>query len=211
METQKNTLTLHRALAEIKMLEKRILRKTSNLVVIGHSKVDSKVGNKTVEEFNTDVLADFSSIEDLIARKNLIKSLIVQKNSETMIIIGEEKLSISDAITKKEAIGLQENVLHRLKAQLTSENAFIERHNATVEKNAINLAEAAVGKEGVNIDDSSVTAITEPYIKANELSLVDPLDLEKKIKTLEDSIDIFKSEVDAVLSEANAITLITLD
>ena len=40
--------------------------------------------------------------------------------------------------------------------------------------------------------------------------MLDPLNLEKKIKTLQNSLDEFNEEVDAVLSESNATTFIEI-
>ena len=204
------TLTLHRALAEIKMLQKRITGKIEDLVVVGNKKRDGLVYNKTLEDFNSDAKADFQSIEDLIKRKNHIKSLIVIKNSETMVKIGDEEMSISDAITKKEAILFQEALLQDLKQQYSRERSLVERHNAQVDANALKLAETALNKENVNLEDTDVSVVVKPYLESNTLTVVDPLDVEKKIKSLEENIDVFKAEVDAVLSEANATTLITL-
>jgi len=47
-----------------------------------------------------------------------------------------------------------------------------------------------------------------PIREANEYSLVDPLDIEKRIKELSDKIEGFKSEVDSVLQISNCVTWI---
>ena len=49
------------------------------------------------------------------------------------------------------------------------------------------------------------------FIASNEYVLVDPLDILEKINTLEEEIASFTAEIDAVLSESNAITQITVE
>ena len=53
-------------------------------------------------------------------------------------------------------------------------------------------------------------AIVEPFVKRNEFHLVDPLNIENKIRELEKEVDDFELEVDAALSEINAITTIEI-
>lgn len=47
-------------------------------------------------------------------------------------------------------------------------------------------------------------------MKRNEYELLDPLNVKNVIETMEDCINEFESEVDAVLSESNATTIIEI-
>ena len=49
------------------------------------------------------------------------------------------------------------------------------------------------------------------YIKANTMTLLDPLGIEAKIEELDDMINTFLPEVDAALSVSNAVTTITVE
>ena len=51
---------------------------------------------------------------------------------------------------------------------------------------------------------------TDTFMKRNEQELLDPLKVKKVIEAMEGSVNEFKSEVDAVLSESNAKTFIEL-
>ena len=51
---------------------------------------------------------------------------------------------------------------------------------------------------------------TKSFMERNEYVLIDPLHLDKRIEEWEERISSFKAEVDAVLSESNAITKITI-
>ncbi|GAG32212.1 unnamed protein product, partial [marine sediment metagenome] len=75
---------------------------------------------------------------------------------------------------------------------------------------ALKLAEAALQKDNVKINDGDAVAITEPFIKKNRFELVDPLKVEELTEELQTDVDDFETEVDAVLSEINAITFIQI-
>ena len=205
---EKQTLTLHRALSELKMLDKKISRKTLKLVTVGSRKgTEDKVGTQTLEEFNASARSDFQSVQDLIERKNAIKSAIVVANSTTEVKIGEVVMTISDAITMKSTISLKEVLVNKLKKEFIGQATVVERHNASVDANALTLVKTAMGSESETNSEAAM-AISKPYTDANSLSLVDPLGINDIAKKLEDEVEVFKMEVDAVLSEANATTVI---
>jgi hypothetical protein len=47
-----------------------------------------------------------------------------------------------------------------------------------------------------------------PFLEANRFSLIDPIKVESEIAKLEKEVGDFEAELDAVLSEVNAITQI---
>ena len=70
-----------------------------------------------------------------------------------------------------------------------------------------------IGKQGddsVKPNDEDVKNIVEPFVKRNEFHLVDPLKIEETIEQLQIEVDEFEVEVDAVLSEINALTEIEI-
>ena len=60
-------------------------------------------------------------------------------------------------------------------------------------------------------DASQIDELRKNYILDNEWELVNPSDMEKAIKNLEDSITSFETDVDYVLSTSNAVTLVTVN
>jgi len=87
----------------------------------------------------------------------------------------------------------------------------MNKNNEKVEEQLNVLLVTLVGKDGKNSSAEGVKEISDKYKADNEWELVNPLKLEEKIKTLEESIDGFESEVDFVLSESNSITKIEVD
>jgi hypothetical protein len=51
----------------------------------------------------------------------------------------------------------------------------------------------------------------QEYIENNTFDLVDPIGVSGKIQELENEINEFEAEIDAVLSTSNAMTMISFD
>lgn len=208
----KTKMTIHRGLAELKLLDARI-EKNINLLLPSEIMQEGKLVNDYYkkEEFEKNAKAKFQSIQDLIKRKNLIKSAIVKVNTITEVQIGEKKYTIADAINFKAIIKAKKILVEELTTKHRQAKAKAEEKNKKVDDNALRLAEAALQKDNVKINDGDAIAITEPYVKKNKFHLIDPLSVEELVAKLQEEIDEFETEVDAVLSEINAVTYIEID
>ena len=88
------------------------------------------------------------------------------------------------------------------------EKTQVERTYVQVKANALKLASAARPRDRVKINDCDAVAITGRFIETNESHLVDPLEVVDLMNDLQDEVEGFETEIDATLSEANAITVI---
>lgn len=203
-------LSLHRALAELKLADNKISKKIENIMVVGYKKEDGLVNERTkLKDFNEEASSQHDSITALIARKNALKALIVKANAETIVEIAGQKMTIAEAITRKDSIYIEEQYLNSLKNNRRKIQATVESHNTKIDANALRLVETALGKD--NADENAAIAIKEGYVKSNKIELVDPLGLDSIIDELEEDISNFKAEVDASLSEINATTFIEIE
>lgn len=201
-------ITIHRALAELKLADSKISKKTRNVVVVGYQKADGLVNGKTeLIKFNTEVQSQYDSMRALIHRKNALKAAIVASNAVTMVKIGNSEMTVAEAITRKSFISLETNYVESLKKNLATVLRTIESNNATVDNNALELVKTTLGRE-VNTNSEEALAVSKSYTDLNKLTLIDPLSIEEIIKTLEEDIENFNTEVDAILSESNATTVI---
>ncbi len=209
METEK--MTIHRALAELKLLDSKIEKKISNIEpsgIIQNGKLVNQIEKR--EDFEKKAQSDFDSIADLITRKSRIKSAITKANSQTPVTVAEVEMVIADAINYKTTIKLKKMLIDKLDSSFRNTLSNHEQNNAQVDTNALKLAEAALGKDNVKIGEGDAVAITEPYIEKNKWDIVDPLGIVKLSEGLTDDVDAFETEIDAVLSEINAVTLIEI-
>ena len=204
-------MTIHRALAELKLIESKISNRINEFSPIGVKQKNGLV-NQHIETqtFIANANSKYDSILALIERKKSLKSAIVYANSITKISVGGNDMTIADAITYRDIVKLKTRVIQHLSAQRDHFKSQLESNNSQIEANAIKLAEAAMGKDNVKITDSDVSAIVDPYLENNKFSLIDPLKVDEKINSLTDEVDSFISEIDAVLSEANALTVIEI-
>ena|SRR5690348_11193788 len=202
-------VTIHRALSELKLIGAKIEKGIEDILPSGIVQKDKLVnGVYQKEQFEKDAKEKFQSVTDLIDRRNRIKSAIVQANGVTKVKVAEKEMTIADAINLKAVIGFKKTLIATLKKKHNASKANLEKNNAQIEANALQLAQVALGKQGIKIGDNDAQAVIDPYLKANKWELVDPIGVEKKIEELEKQLGDFESEVDAVLSEINAVTLI---
>ncbi len=208
---EKQTITIHRALAELKLIDSKIEKGISEMKSVAIGQKDKKIGGYlNDEEFAKQAQSGYDSVKDLITRKAQIKKAIVESNSKTTVKIGEKEFTVSDAITQKNIIEQKKRFLSALQSQFRAHVATMNKNNEQVNANVEKLLVAALGTESKTAQKETIENISKPFLEANTWSLIDPLKIEEKIKLLETEITSFETEVDAVLSESNAVTQITI-
>lgn len=195
-------LTITRALAELKLLDKRITKTANSSTFVSWRVSGRDVANSRVN----DAKSEHKSVTDLIKRYNAIKSAIAVSNALTKVTISGVEYTVAEAITRKQSIDYDRMLLHSLICQ----NEDVMREIQSYESNVNHKLEALLQKNFSNQNKKTddIQTITDAYLKSNKAERVDPLDVEKKIKNLQTDIDNFTTEVDYVLSESNAKTTI---
>ena len=211
---EKTKMTIHRALSELKLIDARIEKAINVVEPTGLMQLNKPVnGFYAKDDFEKDVKAKFQSVSDLIERKNSIKSAIVKANGETTVTIGEKTMTIADAINFKTVIAVKKMLIAQLTKKHNAVKARFTQENEKVNNVALENAKIMIGKQGddrVKPNDEDVKNIVEPFVKRNEFHLVDPLKVEELTEKLQNEVNEFEAEVDAVLSEINAITVIEI-
>lgn len=207
------TMTVHKALAELKVLDSRI----SDAILSGDFVITKKnnqdtVKGKTVEQFKSKATDVFQKASDLIRRRNAIKNAVVVSNANTTVKIGDKDYTVVEAIEKKNH-GMDYYVQLRdvLRQQFARQKSELEKHNASLQQKAEQFVTGLMGGREVKTDSEEYISAVDTYIKSNTMTLLDPLGIEKKIEELDDMINTFLPEVDAALSVSNAVTTITIE
>lgn len=202
-------MTIHRALSELKLIDAKIEKAIQGIIPTGMYQKDKLVNGQTKEEdFRHDAQSNYDSALDLMKRKTAIKSAIVQSNGQTTVTVGKQTMTVADAINAKAMLKFKKKLVETLAGRHRSVLAGLNNNNSLVQQNCQKLLEAALGKDAVKAGKDDVEAISKPYLTANEFHLFDPIKVEDKIKELEKEIGEFEADVDAVLSESNAVTFI---
>lgn len=206
-------MTIHKALAELKLLDSRIISAVGNgTYCVANKHSNEKIKGVLVEDYKKTMQGDYDKASDLIKRRNAIKRAVVLSNAKTEVEINGAKYTVAEAIEmKNHGVEFDELMYDELKRQYTKAQAEILKQNGTeLEKRAEQYVIGLLGsKEGkTNTDEFEKTR--KLYMDANTYELIDPIKILDKINALEESINAFKSEVDAALSVSNAVTEIEI-
>lgn len=204
-------ISITRALNELELLDSRINRAIRESQFSTYRKNTATTvlnGRKTVEQFNEEAKSSLQSIKDLIARRKLIKELIVASNAVTKVTVGEVEMTVASAIERKTSIGYEKDLLSRLVSSLANANSQVERDNDRVESQIQDMNMAYISKDKAVSD--AMLKMNEEYREQNKSVIVDPLNLESLINTMRKDIEDFENNVDFALSEINSITKIVI-
>ena len=211
MTTEK--MTIHRGLAELKLLDNRIMSAIDGGVYcVANKHSNEKINGVPVEEYKVVMQGYYDKATDLIKRRNAIKRAVVLSNAITKVTINGIEYTVAEAIEmKNHGVEFDELMHQELQKQYLKAQAEILKQNGKeLEERAEKYVIGAFGaKEGkVNTDEYEKARMQ--FIKANTYELVDPIGILDKINALEESINAFKAEVDSTLSVSNAITEIEI-
>lgn len=205
-------ITIHAALGEIKKLRQRAEKKIINSSFIGCKKNSSDElyrTNVNKETFEKNVQADYESICKLLKNADDIKSKIVLSNATTKISIGEETMTVAEAIERKSSIKFEEKLLSRMTTQYNDIIGTVNVYNENMEESLDQQVTNLGGKDGS--DKNKLSGYMEEYRKQNGWSVIDPIQLRNKIEELDEKIANFKNNVDVALSISNATTFIEIE
>ena len=207
-------ISLTRALVEVKNLNDRIARAVQGALFVtlkkGRTETRPIMGQfKDVAESENRIKADIQSVEDLIARRQKIKSLIAKANVENKVTINGQQMSIAEAIDMKVIVGYKQLIIDVARRQLTTAANNVEQNRSRMEADVQASIERLLGadaktKAGVEQNSALIESTKKAILDMHDLSLIDPLDIKKKIDNLTVEVGNITSEIDFVLSEANA-------
>lgn len=206
------TMNVNRGLAELKHLDSRIEKSINTInssAIIEGSEEDSK---KPISEFIKLNLAAKQSTEDLIKRRVEIKSAIVMSNATTEITICDKKMSVADAIERKNFIGAEKQFVQRLLTTFVNGKKQFEITQDKIKLRAEEVANRSIGGE-TKEDGSDALALYEQtykmFMARNKINFASIVEL-TDIDSASEEIEKFEFEIDNALSESNIKTEITI-
>lgn len=206
------TMTVHRALVELKTLNSRIEKEIYNATfVIATKHSNNKINGKdTVDDFCKNVKDVYSSIQTLINRRAALKQAVVQSNAVTKITVCNKEYTIAEAIeAKNNTVQMLKTLAETINIQYTKANQIVTKENGDKLTQAADsfIASMYGGKDKAAKSDEATTA-RNSYITANSYDLIDPLNAVTCIKELENFYTQFYNDIDAALSVSNATTVV---
>lgn len=210
----KETMLVHKALAELKILDVRIINEIEDgTFCIANQHSNQKLKGVAVADYKRVMQGDYDKVSDLIKRRKAIKQAVVLSNAVTKVVIGDKEYTVAEAIEmKNHGLEFEIELLKELKAQYSfAQRTISDKNGESLEKSAENYVIGLYGsKDGkTNVEEYEKTK--NAFIESRTYDLIDPINILEKINDLQDYIDNFTSEVDAALSVSNAITEITIE
>lgn len=201
-------MTIHRALGEIKLYDKKIVDLLDKDFVLASKKRIGKVHGIDVEKYKEEMKANLQSLRALMRNRQILKSAIAKSNETTMVTIGGETMTVLDAIERKNFMNMRMSVVNTLKAQFNRADREVRAYEDNLQANLENYIKNTT-KELNNKD--LIDSLTESYKNLNEVVMIDPNNLRAVIEEMAKENDQFNTEVDYVLSESNSNTFIEVD
>ena len=209
-------ISITRALVELKRFDQRITQ------ALNSSKFVERTvgrGNKRKVPFSNVSIADteaairgsYDKVDQLIKNRAAMKSKIVLSNATTKVTVLGAQMTVAEAIELKTSVSSRQQYVNVLRAQLQQHRQVIEVDNAKLQAKIDTSLNSIYGTEKAKIDAAMVAQVADPQRDLLESELLDPVGIEKRIEKLQEEISEITSEIDFVLSEANARTEIEVD
>ena len=193
-------ISITRALVELKTLDKRIQKGIDTSVFVSY-----KGQFYQPAEGAKEAASSYQSVNDLIERRKKIKSAIIKSNANTMVKICGTEMTVAEAIETKSSIKHKKNLLAVMKNQYGTACTNVELINSKVRKDLENKSSRDSDKEKQQM---TLEEFSKTYVNLHGVELFDPIKLSQKIEQLENYITQFEQEVDYIMSEKNAVTMI---
>lgn len=209
----KEKMTVHMALTEMKTMSKRIQKRIDMMNPIGTKTASAtNVFGINVDEFKDSVKSEEESVLDLIARQNAIKAALYEYNTTTKITVAGKEMTVAHALWMKEygMASKQALLMKYEKAYANASEKLNEANGPALDKAAERAADVVYASKDKS-ESEEYLKMCESYKRNHQLVYVDPLDLQKRITELSEEIETFLAEVDARIQTANAITELDIE
>lgn len=215
MTTEK--MTVHKALAELKVIDKRIYNAMEDTTFVNACKNNTdKINGVSVEDYKSSVKSGYQKVIDLINRRNAMKRAVVLSNASTMVSINGAEYTVAEAIDmKNHGMDIKKNLLARMQRDYNvAMNDFSHNSGSALEDKAnayvVNILKSQ-GDSSDKADPKQIQALHDSYVENNKFMMIDPLCISKKIESLYNEITEFETEIDSCLSVSNAVTIIEFE
>lgn len=213
MTTEK--MTVHKALAELKLLDDRIEKAIAEGVYcVANKHSNDKIGGVPLDDYIKIMQGGYDKATGLISRQVAIKRAVTLSNSVTKVSVSAVEYTVAEAIwMKNHGMEFYKALMNAMQKHYNTAQAKINLENdgGSLEDRAEQYVTAIYGQKEGKTNTADIEKVRSDFLTANQYELVDPLHVLDKIENLEKRINDFMSEVDAALSVSNALTEITIE
>lgn len=210
----RETMTIHKALSELKVLDARIETAINTPVYCCAKKHSTdKVAGTDVTQIEKNIRSYYDKAVDLINRRKAIKRAVVLSNAVTKVSVYGVEYTVAEAIEmKNHGIEFEQRLSSAMKRDYTKAQATISKENENdLEKRADQYVTAIYGQKDSKTNAADIEKVRNDFITSNQFELVDPIGVLEKIDDIDKITSGFLAEVDSQLSVSNALTEITIE
>ncbi len=210
----KEVMTVHKALAELKLLDSRIEKAIAEGVYcVANKHSNDKIGGVPLDDYIKIVQGGYDKSTDLINRRKAIKRAVVLSNAVTKVSVAGNEYTVAEAIEmKNHGVEFEKLLMNTMNIQYRNAQMQIKQENGKdLEQRAEQYVTAIYGQKEGKTNTSDIEKVKADFLKSNQYELIDPLHVLNKIEDLEKKINDFMAEVDSALSVSNALTEITIE
>ena len=208
------TMSITRALTRAKTIEKQLTRLVESQYVVTLMKREVDDATDVFKDNLKMTQSNFDQFNALFAELNNIKAAVRKSNEVTKVVIGGEELTVADALVYKNTIVYRNNFLDRITRENRNAESRVEQSKISADTKFASVRENLIkNSQGQDVsEDYLKTVLTEEERRLKkaivEVKVSGIKDVNDYIEAERKRIDTFLEEVDYVLSESNAITII---
>lgn len=208
------TMSITRALTRAKTIEKQLTRLVESQYVVTLMKREVDDVSDVFKDNLKMTKSNFDQFNDLFAELNNIKAAVRKSNEVTKVVIGGEELTVADALVYKNTIVYRNNFLDRITRENRNAESRVEQSKISADTKFATVRENLIkNSQGQDVsEDYLKTVLTEEERRLKkaivEVKVSGINNVNEYIEAERKRIDTFLEEVDYVLSESNATTII---
>lgn len=208
------TMTIHKALSELKVLDSRIQNEINRYhFVVPNKHSNTKIGGVQISEYAAEIREAYQSIRTLINRRNAIKRAVTRSNASTFVKINGVEYTVAEAIDMKTmGVSYLSALRNTLESQYSNAKLNADKNNGDKldQRTDEYIKSMYQGADMKNLSEE-IKKVREDFVTAQTVELVDPINAAKEIAAISGDIDAFMSEVDSALSVSNATTTVEVE
>lgn len=207
-------MSITRALTRAKTIEKQLTRLVESQYVVTLMKREVDDATDVFKDNLKMTQSNFDQFNALFAELNNIKAAVRKSNEVTKVVIGGEELTVADALVYKNTIVYRNNFLDRITRENRNAESRVEQSKISADTKFASVRENLIkNSQGQDVsEDYLKTVLTEEERRLKkaivEVKVSGIKDVNDYIEAERKRIDTFLEEVDYVLSESNATTII---
>lgn len=208
------TMSITRALTRAKTIEKQLARLVESQFVVTLMKREVDDVTDVFKDNLKMTQSNFDQFNDLFAELNNIKAAVRKSNEVTKVVIGGEELTVADALVYKNTIVYRNSFLDRITRENRNAESRVEQSKISADTKFATVRENLIkNSQGQDVsEDYLKTVLTEEERRLKkaivEVKVSGINNVNEFIEAERKRIDTFIEEVDYVLSESNATTII---